>query len=439
MPESMYSLIAGDKPRPTLVYGPDPGWTTPVDTPWVYEGPERSEWENICAPGSSTRLNVGNMFSHATLDIICDICDGTAALGLPVNSVQNPQHPLAFSHLNVLASALRWSKGRLIFHFLKAYIPNFLLRLALLGPLSPVRRFSEVTSELIVEKQRAFERDVGGKPDLLSAILAGRGASKSAVTPSQILLQIPLLLVAGQDTTLSFQGCRLVLRVLLARSEPEFQQSLGQEIFNLQALEGGLEYDNLSLLNALLKRYASKDSILPVSSEIITSTGKAIRELPIRKGQIIFLASAAYQRYPPPVFPLEAMWGPDANEFKPSRWLAGDPCIGQVNAVGPYSCLSVPIFSLHRSVFLGGHYACGGWRFALLDMQVIITELLAKFSFSLPENSAVRAVLAGTLSMAMGQGSMALCRTLANWDEQGGRHVLGEWQTGNDFLAVVDN
>ncbi|KAJ7696718.1 cytochrome P450 [Mycena rosella] len=298
------------------------------------------EWETLLSPGSSPRLNVGKMVDLATLDIICD-----AALGFRVNTVQNPDHPLALSHLHVLGYAFIRSKSSLVAEYFTAHIPEFLLRLALhlpFGPLPAVLGFKTVTEKLMEEKAQEFKTDAGDKHDLLNIIRSG----KTDILPSQIVHQLPLFLLAGQDTTAAV----LSWAFYCLAQNPEFQQNLRQEIlsskFNSQ--EGELEYDNMPLLNALLKetlrmfpggplleRWASEDCVLPLASEIVTTTGKHIRELPIQKGQSIFLALGAYQR-------LESLWGSDADEFKPSRWLEGDPCPGY--ALGPYAQLHVCIF-----------------------------------------------------------------------------------------------
>ncbi|KAJ6601129.1 cytochrome P450 [Mycena vulgaris] len=357
------------------------------------------EWELICSPGSSTRIDVAKSLGYATLDIIAD-----AALGLPVNSVQNPQHPLAITHLHVLPYVFHRSKSSLIADFFTGYIPGFVLRLAFhlsIGPLAAVFSFSTVTKQLMADKLRDFEKDEGDKPDLLSMILAGSASSKTGVTPNQVVQQIPVFLLAGQDTSSTV----LAWTFYWLAQNPEFQQELRQEILsnynNLNSQEG---YDSMPLLNALLKetlrmfpagplmeRCASEDCVLPLSSEVVTSTGEHIRELPIRKGQCVFLALGAYQR-------LEALWGTDAHEFKPSRWLKGDPCTGQ--ALGPYA---------HLLAFLGGYRVCAGWRFAILEMQVLVTELLAKFSFSVPEDSSVRVRLSATQFPVDSEGQKGLC------------------------------
>ncbi|KAJ6523755.1 hypothetical protein B0H19DRAFT_1201204 [Mycena capillaripes] len=47
----------------------------------------------------------------------------------------------------------------------------------------------------------------------------------------------------------------------------------------------------------LLERSASENCVLPLSEEILTSTGNRIHELPVGKGQFIFLALGVYQRW----------------------------------------------------------------------------------------------------------------------------------------------
>ncbi|KAJ7447232.1 cytochrome P450 [Mycena latifolia] len=358
------------------------------------------EWGSkmICTPGSSTRLNVGKMVHLAMFDMICD-----AALGFPLNTVQNSD---ALNRFHVLVAPSIRSESALISEIFTAHTPESLLRLVFhyspLDPFPAVLNFKIAADQLTEDKARDFETDKSEKRDLLSIILDNRsGATKMGVTYNQLLRQIPVLLLAGQDTTadvLSFAFHWLA-------QNPDYQQHLRQEILSSNPAEE-LEYDSMPLLNALLKetlrlfpaaplleRWASEDCVLPLSSEIVTNTGKHIRDLPIRKGQFIFLAVGAYQR-------LETLWGPDADDFKPSRWLEGDPCTGQ--ALGPYAQLLA---------FLGGPRVCAGWRFAILQMQVILAELLAKFSFSHPEDG-VRAHLATTLFPVDSKGAKGLWLTV---------------------------
>ncbi|KAJ7726387.1 cytochrome P450 [Mycena metata] len=347
------------------------------------------DWETLCASGSSTQVDVAKTMDDATFNIMRD-----AALG---STLQDAENSLS---LRFPPNAFLRSKAGVVTEFSANFMPTFLLRLMFRLPGDiprAVNRFKAATQRMMELKAQDLESGADDG-DLLSLIYA----SKTGVTSKQVAAQIPILLLAGQEsssTTLSWCLYQLA-------ANPSFQDELREEIvMQARNLEEGddFEYDNMPLLNALLKetlrllppgpledRCPSKDSVLPLSSEIVTSTGERVTEVPVKKGQFIHLAVASYQRS-------EALWGADAHEFKPSRWLKDEPCKGQ--ALGPYA---------HLLAFWGGPRVCPGWRFALLEMQVLLTEILPRFKFSLPANSVVRAQLSTTQFPANTEGVKSL-------------------------------
>ncbi|KAJ7666359.1 cytochrome P450, partial [Mycena rosella] len=92
----------------------------------------------------------------------------------------------------------------------------------------------------------------------------------------------------------------------------------------------------------LLDRVAVQDTLIPVTESIGTSGGARITQIPVRKGQIVTVAIASYQR-------LESLWGVDAHKFRPSRWI--EETVPQKDTVGPYTNLLA---------FLGGPRTCLG-------------------------------------------------------------------------------
>ncbi|KAJ7825430.1 cytochrome P450 [Mycena leptocephala] len=311
------------------------------------------EWELLCTPGTSSTLNVCKLLDLATLDIISQ-----AALGIPINTVQDPHHPLARSHTNVLAAAFKRSSFTILADSLFGFIPGFIFRQTIHLPLAAMRAvstFRRVTERLIKEKTVEFQTQ-GGE---------GQGNSKSGnpkMSVAELTNQIRLLLVAGQDPT----SVVLAWSLYWLAATPDFQTKLRQEIQTMRENAGGeeLDYDSMPLLNALLKetlrfhppvpiteRFANKDSVLPLADEIVTTDGRHISQLPVKKGQSIMIAIASYHR-------LEDLWGTDAHKFDPSRWLEKTPCKG--NALGPYGHLfrksslviygyrfsAVPVFAL---------------------------------------------------------------------------------------------
>jgi len=98
------------------------------------------------------------------------------------------------------------------------------------------------------------------------------------------------------------------------------------------------------------------------------------------------LGVAAYQRY-------DSCWGANGEEFDPERWLDGRVRPGKV--FGPYANL--------LSFFAGPHQ-CLGWRFAILEMQTVLCQLVGKFEFSPAEEAPFRLRLATTLLPLDSQG-----------------------------------
>jgi cytochrome P450 len=78
---------------------------------------------------------------------------------------------------------------------------------------------------------------------------------------------------------------------------------------------------------------ATRDTILPVATPIKTLDGGEINEIFIPKGQEIFISLFDCNRDP-------EIWGPDAEEWKPDRWLSPLPSsVTQSRVPGIYSNL----------------------------------------------------------------------------------------------------
>ncbi|KAG7391230.1 hypothetical protein PHYPSEUDO_005591 [Phytophthora pseudosyringae] len=64
---------------------------------------------------------------------------------------------------------------------------------------------------------------------------------------------------------------------------------------------------------------------------------------------------------------LESIWGADAAEFKPGRWI--DPETGSLRVISPFKFL----------VFLAGPRSCLGAKLAMLELKVALATILSKF------------------------------------------------------------
>ncbi|KAJ7917477.1 cytochrome P450 [Mycena leptocephala] len=126
-----------------------------------------------------------------------------------------------------VASAFIRSKANLIAEWFMAYMPDFVFRLALhlpIGPISAVHLFKHTTTKLMSPWRRFWR-----KSDVLSIIRAGSGFGKTGVIPSRLVHQLPVLLLAGQDTSAAALSGRST-----GSQNPEFQDKLREEILNSQ-------------------------------------------------------------------------------------------------------------------------------------------------------------------------------------------------------------
>ncbi|KAJ7473349.1 cytochrome P450 [Mycena latifolia] len=344
--------------------------------------------EELEETSDTESMDICPLLNAAALDAV-----SKANLGY---SIQDLGEEFVANNSQVMALASIQSAGHILADAIGAFLPAWILAMAVHFPTTGfkiIRRAKYLSNRLghkIVQEKVDAGRQGLELNDVFGLLLNTEKSGNTKITLSreELAAQTAIILVAGQDTTAN----TLTLGLLELARNPEFQDRLRAEVHSARAGNRHLAYDTLPLLNAFIKevlrkypaaplldRIAVQDTIIPLTESVVTSSGDSVNHIPIRKGQIVTVASASYHR-------LESRWGADAHEFKPSRWLEGAACRGE--AIGPYANLLT---------FLGGPRTCLGWRFGLLVMQAIICELVDKFSFALPEGSAVRVRVANTL------------------------------------------
>jgi len=117
-----------------------------------------------------------------------------------------------------------------------------------------------------------------------------------------------------------------------------------------------------------IPRAPEVDDVLPLSKPIVGLSGKVYKELPVPAGTIVMISTFGYNLN-------KDVWGPDADEFRPERWLDmnGKP----ESPIGVYGNLAT---------FSGGHRSCIGWRFAVIELHTFLVTLVRQFDFSLAKN-----------------------------------------------------
>ncbi|KAF5319267.1 hypothetical protein D9619_008300 [Psilocybe cf. subviscida] len=125
---------------------------------------------------------------------------------------------------------------------------------------------------------------------------------------------------------------------------------------------------------SVARRIAVQDVILPLSNPVQGVDGSEITEIPVPKDTEILISLVSSNINP-------EVWGPDANEWKPERWLSHLPeSVKNAQIPGIYS---------HLMTFIGGGRSCIGFKFSQLEMKVVICSLVQSFRFSPSEHDII--------------------------------------------------
>ncbi|KAJ7191590.1 cytochrome P450 [Mycena pura] len=315
---------------------------------------------------------------EASSESVVDVCQfigpGTLAAIAEVvlgRSVEELDEELIHLLSTVIAEETRPSPSSVIANALSTLFPRLNLSvLPAFGLLRKARKLAtRLGTQVIEEKAAALDGGMDPGNDLYAYLLR----QNTTLTKEDIACQTCILLVAGQDTTAN----TLTFGLLELARKPELQEKIRKEIHSMSTSS----YDNKPLLNALIKeslrmypaealveRVAVRDTVIPLTESITTMAGEHVDHILVRNGELVIIGVASYQRD-------KFRWGENPDKFDPLRWVDGR--VKQGDAIGPYANLLS---------FLGGPRTCLGWRFAVMEMQTIFSELLGNFSFALAED-----------------------------------------------------
>ncbi|KZV66368.1 cytochrome P450 [Peniophora sp. CONT] len=212
--------------------------------------------------------------------------------------------------------------------------------------------------------------------DLLSVLLKENALANRAdkLSDEELLAQLNTFIIAGAEST-STVICRVLYQLAL---HPETQDRLRAEVS--QAGED-LEYDtlmNLPLLDAVCRETMRQHTFFPFRSRLVTKA----TTIPRTDGETIYVPAGTEI-----IMNLHglntdpAIWGADAQKWRPERWL--NPLPESVGAA------KVPSIYGHSMTFLGGPKSCIGYTLAVLEIKNALAVLLPQFRFDLPEQQEI--------------------------------------------------
>ncbi|KIK57096.1 hypothetical protein GYMLUDRAFT_773407 [Collybiopsis luxurians FD-317 M1] len=247
-----------------------------------------------------------------------------------------------------------------------------------------------IANSIYKSKKQAFEKgdeavtqQIGRGKDLISILMKEntKATDEDRLEDHEVIAQMSTLIFAAMDTT---SNAMARLLHLLSRN-PEAQDKLRNEIMEAKRLNGGqdLSYDDLVSLPYLdavcretlrlyapvstVTRTARQDAIIPLSKPLMGLDGMIMNEITVPKGTNIAVSILNSNRN-------TDLWGKDADEWKPERWLSPLPAtVTDARIPGVYS---------HLMTFIGGGRSCIGFKFSQLEMKVVVSTLVESFKFS---------------------------------------------------------
>ncbi|KAI1650579.1 cytochrome P450 [Daldinia loculata] len=305
-------------------------------------------------------LDVSVWASRVTLDII-----GASGLGRDFGAIQDPENELNQTYRSVF----KVSRQGQILSLLAIFIPEWILSKLPVQRNTNVytasRKIRSICRDLIREKKEKLARNELKERDILSVALESGG-----FTEENLVDQLMTFLAAGHETT----ATAMTWGIYMLAKNPDIQKRLRAEIREkLPPIDSdrevtSLDIDHMPYLNAVCNEVLRYYSPVPLTiREATVDTVLAGQKVP--KGTVIVISPWATNFD-------KGMWGPDAHEFNPERWVPKGPDDKKAasgGATSNYAFLS----------FLHGPRSCIGLSFAKAEFACLLASWVGRFEFSL--------------------------------------------------------
>jgi cytochrome P450 len=336
----------------------------------------------------SNTIEFSNWASRATLDII-----GLAGLGRDFHALDDPDNELNQAYRAIFTR----NQFARIMQVLAIIIPDWFLRLL------PVKRNKELRNaiklikdtcrDLVRTKREKTEKGERTDYDILSVAMESGGFSDD-----DLVNQLMTFLAAGHETTAS----ALMWAIYLVCTKPDVQTKLRDEvrgalpsIMDKDAKVASNEIDHLPYLNAVINEtmrvYPPVPLTLRKTAQDTTIIGRFVP-----KDTIIIISPWAINTS-------ERLWGADAKEFVPERWIGP----GMANNGGATS-------NFDYLTFLHGPRSCIGKDFSKAEFACLLAAVVGHFEMELADPNMKLDIQNGVTAKPKG-GLLVKFKALEGW------------------------
>ncbi|TQV98943.1 cytochrome P450 78A3 [Cordyceps javanica] len=327
-----------------------------------------AEYRETYQPSTGkAEMEISAWSTRSGLDII-----GLASTSIDFGAIKDADSPLAQSYYR-----LNPSPSDFFLIGLSAFLPRWVLQAVPLPRMLSIKRATKhirgVCRGLIKDKgmRLANKEDIG--VDILSVAL-----SSGLFTDEDLVDQMLTFLTAGHETT----AASLVWAIYLLAKNPHMQERLRTEIReNLpspDSADSGItsaDIDGLPYLNAVCNETLRTHG--PVATTIrIATANTTLQGQYIPRGTLLMLPIWAHNTD-------RLLWGADAHEFKPERWLS--PQLGGTSKTNSASGGATSNYAF--MTFLHGPHSCIGANFSKSEMACLLAAWIGRFSFEIKDKS----------------------------------------------------
>ncbi|KAG0274792.1 hypothetical protein BGZ95_009460 [Linnemannia exigua] len=336
-------------------------------------------WENRVDQSKENVIEfdiVGDL-SACTLDII-----GRAGFGYDFQALIDPNNELSHAYRQLFVSASP------TIQLLRLYIPFYIdipFKHNRIRKQS-ARTIDRTTTRIIQEKRvqiatkgSSEDGDQGDGKDLMSILIRANeqvgSLDDGKLTDTELKAQIMTFMAAGHETT----SATVTWMLHVFSTHPEVQKQVRQEMLDhigrpSESNKSPLAYDSLNALpylNACVKELLRFIPPVPNTSRV-ASRDDTILGYEIPKGTQVFLSSAALHK-------LKSVYGEDAEEFKPERWMDPSTLAEEQRASTKFV---TPDMSWAYQPFLSGPRNCIGSKFATIETKILLYYLLINLEYA---------------------------------------------------------
>lgn len=334
------------------------------------------------------RIEISRLLGKTTLDVI-----GLAGFGYEFDSLHDPENELALA-LELMLSA---GQNPSPLHILQEILPG--------GQYLPSKRIATQKASLetthrigkaLVEEKKAAVRageasiEKGKGKDLLSMVVRANMdpdlKESQRMSDAEVIATIQTFVLAGAETS----STALTWASWVLACRPDVQDKLREECEAVPEEQPSMnDLDGLPYLDAFVhevlriyspvpqtRRDAISETVVPLGHPMKGRDGKMIESIVVPKNTPCMLAVLN-------VNTSKEIWGPDAAEFKPERWM---------NKENNPASESIPGVWGSQMTFIGGPRACIGFRFSLIEVKALLFMLIRNFAFAeaVPTESVIR-------------------------------------------------